>query len=344
MKPPMSELAGWMDQVKTRTDAHLTKYFEEKLAEANRISGDSIELVEGVRSLTLRGGKRFRPMMVEAAYRSVLADGPEDASVDAGAGLEVLQSYLLIHDDWMDQDLERRGGPAVHAMYRSTHEEHMADSLAILAGDLASAYALELVLAAPFANAHRVKGLGVFLRIQKEVFFGQHLDITANADVARMHDLKTTSYTVRGPLLLGAALAGATEAQEAALSAYASPVGEAFQLADDLLGTFGDMATTGKPGNDLKNRKRNSLVGEAEKLLPVGQRDALDRVMAGEGDEADVAAATELLIASGAKKNVEDRLRARAEESKAILVDAPIDARGKEILAGLADRLALRAV
>jgi geranylgeranyl diphosphate synthase type I len=301
--------------------------------------------VKGIESLTMRGGKRFRPMMVEAAYRAVKPDGPKDATVDAGAGLEVLQSYLLIHDDWMDQDDERRGGPAVHAMYRDQHEAHEADSLAILAGDLASVYALELVLRAPFASADLPKGLAIFLQIQKEVFFGQHLDITANADVARMHDLKTTSYTVRGPLLLGAALAGASDAQVEALTAYANPLGEAFQLADDLLGTFGDMATTGKPGNDLRNRKRNSLVGEAEALLPVGQRDALDQVLAGEGDDEPlIAAAAELLVTSGAKANVEKRLRDRADEAKAALASAPIDASARAILEGLADRLALRTV
>lgn len=339
----MTDLKSWMDAVKSRVDSRLEGYFSEKLKEATLISPDSVELVEGVQSLTLRGGKRFRPMMVEAAY-SAVSPGNSDDAVAAGASLEVLQSYLLIHDDWMDQDDERRGGPAVHAMYRSRHETHEADSLAILAGDLASAYSLELLMEAPFAPEQLPKGLKIFLQIQKEVFFGQHLDITANANVAKMHDLKTTSYTVRGPLLLGAALAGASDAQNEALTAYANPLGEAFQLADDLLGTFGNMATTGKPGNDVKNRKRTSLVGEAERLLAPGSRDVLDRVMAGEEKEGDVDAAVALLISCGAKANVESRLRQRADESKAALQEAPLDSAGITILAGLADRLALRAV
>ena len=342
----MADLNKWMDEVRARVDKRLSTYFSTKLAESKQISEDSLELVRGIESLTMRGGKRFRPMMVEAAYRAVKPDGALDAAVDAGAGLEVLQSYLLIHDDWMDQDDERRGGPAVHAMYRARHEIHEADSLAILAGDLASVYALELVLSAPFKDQTDLrKGLSIFLQIQKEVFFGQHLDITANPNVSKMHDLKTTSYTVRGPLLLGAALAGATGAQTEALTEYANPLGEAFQLADDLLGTFGDMSTTGKPGNDLRNRKRNSLVGEAESLLAPGQRDALDQVLAGSTeDEALIAAAAELLISSGAKANIEKRLRTRADEAKAALDGAPIDGAARTILEGLADRLALRSV
>ncbi|MFT5357842.1 MAG: geranylgeranyl diphosphate synthase type I [Polyangiales bacterium] len=339
----MTDLKSWMDGVKSRVDSRLERYFGEKLEEASNISPDSVELVEGVQSLTLRGGKRFRPMMVEAAYGAV-SPGTTENAVDAGASLEVLQSYLLIHDDWMDQDDERRGGPAVHAMYRNRYDSHMADSLAILCGDLACAYSLELLMHAPFAPEQLPKGLQIFLQLQKEVFFGQHLDITANPNVAKMHDLKTTSYTVRGPLLLGASLAGASDEQNAVLTAYANPLGEAFQLADDLLGTFGDMATTGKPGNDVKNRKRTSLVGEAERLLAPGTRDALDRVMAGEDKEGDVDAAIALLVSSGAKANVENRLLQRADESKAALQGAPLDSAGIEILACLADRLALRAV
>ncbi len=339
----MTELAQWMKDVKEGVDARLNSYFDAKEAEARTISPDSVELVDGIRSLTMRGGKRFRPMMVEAGYRAVAPEGPEQAAIDAGAGLEILQSYLLIHDDWMDQDEERRGLPAVHMMYRERYDGHLADSLAILAGDLACAYSQELVLGSDF-GARLAQGVEIFMRIQKEVILGQHLDCTANADVARMHDLKTTSYTVRGPLLLGACLAGATEAQASALSTYAGPLGESFQLADDLLGTFGDMGKTGKPGNDLRNGKRTSLVGEAERLLAPGERDALDRVMAGEQAEEVIAAAAELLITSGARANVEARLRARSEEAKAVLSDTPLDENTKEILRGLADRLALRAV
>ncbi|MEM7606170.1 MAG: polyprenyl synthetase family protein [Myxococcota bacterium] len=340
----MAELQDWMTRIKGAVDGCLETYFAEKAEESKDISADSIELLDGVRSLTMRGGKRFRPMMVEAGYRSVSPKGPADAALNAGAALEVLQSYLLIHDDWMDQDEERRGGPAVHVMYRDRYETHLADSLGILAGDLASAYALELLCRSPFAASDLPKGLAIFLRIQKEVFFGQHLDITMNANVARMHDLKTTSYTVRGPLLLGASLGGASIEQSEALSAYAGPLGEAFQLADDLLGTFGDFATTGKPGNDLRNRKRNSLVSAAEERLAPGERAPLDRVMGGEGSEADVTAATELLVSSGAKAAVQAKLESQLAAAKTTLDGAPISDEGRSLLFGLADRLALRSI
>ncbi|MEM1413423.1 MAG: polyprenyl synthetase family protein [Myxococcota bacterium] len=336
-------LAEFLPRVRAQVDAKLTTYMDAKLAEARVLSPGSIELVEGIQALTLRGGKRFRPVVLSAATACVAPDKPLEDTIAAGAALELLQSYLLIHDDWMDQDLERRGGPAVHAAFRQRHEEHLADSLAILAGDLASAYAFELVLEAPFPAARQRDAFDAFLQIQKEVFFGQHLDITANADVSKMHDLKTGSYTVRGPLILGALLADADEAAMNAFLAYGNPLGEAFQLADDLLGTFGDQGATGKPGNDLRNGKRTCLVSEAEKLLPAGQRDALDAVMSGsDRSEATLAAAGRLLIESGAKANVEARLQELLAAAHGALDAAPFSAEGVTLLKGIADRLAVR--
>lgn len=340
----MSEtLADFLPRVRDLVDAKLAAYFELKVAEATAISPESVELVEGIRDLTLRGGKRFRPVVLAAATACVAPERPLSDTVSAGAALELLQSYLLIHDDWMDQDDERRGGPAVHAAFRDRHEGHLADSLAILAGDIGSAYAFELFVEAPFPAARRGEAMEAFLRIQKEVILGQHLDLTANPDVSRMHDLKTGSYTVRGPLRLGGLLGDASAEAMAAFLAYGNPLGEAFQLADDLLGTFGDQGATGKPGNDLRNGKRTCLVAEAERLLPAGQRDALDQVIGGQDrSEPALEAASALLVSSGAKANVEARLKTLLAAAHGALEGAPFSAEGVTLLKAVADRLAVR--
>ena len=330
--------------VRQRVDAKLDTYLQAKVDEAREVSPDSLELVEGIRDLTMRGGKRLRPVVLDAAYRCVAGTPEQDATTSAGAALELLQSYLLIHDDWMDQDDERRGGPAVHKIFRDAgHEAHLANALAILAGDLASAYAWELFLEAPFPHGSLAEATARFITIQKEVFFGQHLDLTANPDVARMHDLKTGSYTVRGPLLLGALLGGADAKQTEAFLAYGNPLGEAFQLADDLLGTFGDEGETGKPGDDLRHQKRTCLVAETERLLPPAERQALDALMAAEAPtDAQVEAASKLIIACGARANVEARLRSLLDQAHGALESAPFDGPGVAVLKHLAERLALR--
>ncbi len=338
----MTEQLHWIERVRAEIDDTLRAFFTEKHSESNAISPDSVELGDEVATMTMRGGKRLRPVVLTAAFHA--AGGSDPASTrSAGASLELLQSYLLIHDDWMDQDDERRGGPAVHAAYRARHPGHLADALAILAGDLASAYAWELMLNAPFPAHRRAEALELFLQIQKEVFLGQHLDLTANPDVSRMHQLKTGSYTVEGPLKVGALLADATKEQMQALREFGAPLGEAFQLRDDLLGTFGDTKATGKPGNDLKNGKRTALILEVERLLPPERREVLTRVVGHtDASERDIMAAAELIISSGARKNVEDRLAALLAEAEAALGQAPFEDSGRTMLREVAQRLAIR--
>lgn len=335
---------AWVASVRERINRKLGSYFQIKLAEAKHISPASIELVEGIADLTMRGGKRLRPVVLDAAYRCVKPDGGDEVTTAAGASIEVLQSYLLIHDDWMDQDDERRGGPAVHKIYENRgHGPHLSNALAILAGDLASAYALELILEAPFPEKRRDEAYRQFVTIQKEVFFGQHLDLTANPDVSRMHDLKTGSYTVRGPLILGALLADASNQEIESLIDWANPIGEAFQLADDLLGTFGDEGKTGKPGDDLRHKKRTSLVAETERVVDDAKLGPIRDLMAArEPSDAQVAAASELIISSGARANVEARLMTLLEQAKSALKAAPFDGPGVQSLAWLAERLAIR--
>lgn len=337
-------LSDWMHDLAGRTNAFLAAYFEEKQEETRAISVDSLELTAGAESLTMRGGKRFRPMMCEAGYLAVEASPTKDKALPAGAALEVLQSYLLIHDDWMDQDESRRGKPAVHVMYRDSYDEHLANSCGILAGDLASAYSQELLLRTE-VSPEKLRELFVrFTQVQKEVILGQHLDITASPQVARMHDLKTTSYTVRGPLLIGGAIGNMNAEQEDVLTRYADPLGQAFQIADDLLGTFGDMDKTGKPGNDLRNGKRTALVKEAEATVAENEREVLDVVIRGEKTDDDaVRAAADFLVSSGVRARVKARLMERGEEAKSVVRDAPLTELGKTLLTGLADRLAHRA-
>jgi geranylgeranyl diphosphate synthase type I len=165
--------------------------------------------------------------------------------------------------------------------------------------------------------------------MQREVFFGQQLDLVASPDVERMYDLKTASYTVRGPARLGALIGDASEASLDALTRWARPIGIAFQLRDELLGTFGDPHATGKPaGNDLKAGKRTTLVVLAEKTLDDATRAPLDAVL-GRADASDenLSRAIELLVSTGLRRRVEERAEALVAESNEALSGAPFDTR-----------------
>ncbi len=335
---------AWMGEVRAGVDEVLSAFIDEKFADARALSPESCELVEEVRSLTMRGGKRLRPAVAAASFVAVHPKGNALTTIQLGAALELLQSYLLIHDDWMDQDSERRGGPSAHFAFAQRHDDtHLGASLGILAGDLASTYSWELLLQAPFPPHCRERACQLFVRIQTEVFAGQQLDLIASPHVERMHDLKTGSYTVRGPAQLGALAGGATDSELHALEAWARPLGIAFQLRDDLLGTFGDSSTTGKPGDDLRHGKRNAVIAEFERLVPKGEQGPILRVWGDRlADETTLQEACELLVSSGATKRVEARLAELTTEARTLLEGADLAPQGKALLRELTEQLTAR--
>lgn len=336
----------FLPELRVAVDADLEAFFAREKARALSLSGDAT-LVDELRTLTMRGGKRLRPAVLFAAYRALEEHGTLAAVLPACTALELLQSYLLVHDDWMDGDAVRRGGPSVHASLRSkVADPHLGDALAILAGDLGCAYAWDRFLDTDAAPDRTRAALRVFAAIQREVVLGQELDVKGSPDVSRMQQLKTGSYTVAGPIRLGALLGGAKEGDAAwrALEAFAGPLGEAFQMRDDLLGTFGDPDKTGKSaGNDLRAGKRTALVRSAEETLSASERAALTKVLGRQdATDADIAAARELFVSRGVKASVETRLSALLADAKAALEVPSLRASGREMLGELADAIAVR--
>jgi geranylgeranyl diphosphate synthase type I len=334
------DLESWMGGIRRQVDAILEGFFESKCDEATRLSPQAIELVTEVRDLTMRGGKRLRPIVTAAAYRAASGDTDVTPTVEVGAALELLQTYLLIHDDWMDEDDERRGGPAVHYAFQKKHgHEHLGASLGILAGDLASTFGWELLLRSGFPEGRRDEGLALFVKIQKEVFAGQQLDLMTDVDVERMHDLKTGSYTTRGPAELGGIIADADEPSMRSLRDWSAPLGVAFQLRDDLLGTFGSAQQTGKPGDDLRHGKHNAVVAAFRRLgASESDRSVLERVLGhAEATDDEVEAASRVL--SAAKAEVEARLAFLADEARRALVASPFGQDAKQMLEEVTQRL-----
>ena len=344
MAQGQTSLDSWMAEIREQVDALLERFFDSKRTEADALSSRANELVSEVRELTMRGGKRLRPIVTAAAYRAVRGPGPVTATYELGASLELLQTYLLIHDDWMDEDVERRGGPAVHYAFQQRHgRAHLGASLGVLAGDLASTFSWELFLKSELPARRRDEALALFVRIQKEVFAGQQLDLMVDEDVERMHDLKTGSYTTRGPAELGGLLADASEAQMTSLCDWSTPLGVAFQLRDDLLSTFATAKETGKPGDDLRHGKHNAVVAAFERLGPSGQaRSGVDAVW-GRTDATDAAVRLAEEALRGAEAEVEKRLGRLVEQARSALAASSFDEDAKQMLFEVTRRLTERA-
>ncbi|MDH3623802.1 MAG: polyprenyl synthetase family protein [Myxococcales bacterium] len=337
------DLESWMSDIRQKVDIILSRFFELKQEESVALSPRAIDLVTEVRDLTMRGGKRLRPIVTAAAYRAASGDPDPSPTLEVGASLELLQSYLLIHDDWMDEDDERRGGPAVHFAFAKKHgDAHLGASLGVLAGDLASTFSWELFLESSLPKGRRDEALDLFVDIQKEVFAGQQLDLMADQDVERMHRLKTGSYTTRGPAELGGLLADASKNAMESLRSWAVPVGIAFQLRDDLLSTFSTTRETGKPGDDLRHGKHNAVVAAFHELSPSElDRAALARVW-GHPDASNAEVEEAARALSGARVRVEERLICLGDEARSALAASPFDDEGKQVLANVTTLLTER--
>lgn len=333
---------------KSRADRRLEALAAEWIARAASLGDRAptpVDLVRSVTDLTGRGGKRVRPAL---AYHAALCfdHGLDDgALLDATLSVEVLQSYLLIHDDLMDRDPVRRGGPSAHeALSTLANDRGVGEALAVLAGDLGCAMAQELLLGDGLPPSRALAATRELARMQWEVILGQHLDIVGGAPSAVVHDLKTASYTTRGPVRLGAALAGAEAEALGRLTRYGTPLGVAFQVRDDLLGTFGKPDDLGKPvGADLRAGKRTALVELALERATGPGRKALEAVLGDPAapDEA-VAAACAVIEETGTRRDCEERVSRLTGEALAALEGCAFREEGLSFLRGLALLLADR--
>jgi geranylgeranyl diphosphate synthase type I len=329
-----------------------------------------VALVEGVSSLMMQGGKRLRPALVYYTYRA--CGGRSDGRVlPLALATELLHTYLLIHDDIMDHAGLRRGQPAAHVRFRDLHRasglrgdaEDFGRSVAILLGDLAHTYAVELFSSAmagsagepapmaPWSRRGMAELNRCFAAMCQEVIGGQYLEYLlahrgvsvrevgdepdAGASAAREAELlhvlrlKSGRYTAERPIQLGALLAGAPPEVCAELSRYGTAVGEAFQLQDDLLGVFGDPATMGKPvGDDLREGKFTLLIHHALVHGVPGDRRLIAAALGNPGlTAAEVAGVQLALERSGAHRAVTEmiaqRLGVAREALAALAVLAP---------------------
>jgi len=328
-----------------RVDARILGVLDVELARWEAVDPDLAEPLGSLRDLIAAGGKRLRPAFCHWAFVGAGGDPADARVVDAGAALELLHTFALVHDDVMDGSDQRRGLPSVHKHFIDRHvglgwqgdARRSGEGAAILVGDFAFVYADQILGEIPPAAR------AVFDELRLELCVGQYLDLVGTASgsrdaaqATRIERYKSGKYTVERPLHLGAALAGADATVHDALSAVGLPLGEAFQLRDDLLGVFGDSSVTGKPvGDDLREGKLTPLIAAAAARGSVADQAGLARVGAPDLSADDIVTIQQILIDSGAVAEVEDRITDRVAEALGALDRAPIGAEARDALADL---------
>ncbi|MBO0851906.1 MAG: polyprenyl synthetase family protein [Pseudonocardia sp.] len=321
-----------------RVDAALAGYLTHR-RELTEAIHPVVDEAAGALERFVRGGKRVRPTFAWWGWRGAGGDpGGEkaEAVLVAISALELVQANALIHDDLIDASATRRGRPTVHVDFARRHRERgwlgsarrFGSAAAILLGDLALAWADDMLEASGVAEPALRRARPVWASMRTEMLGGQFLDVWSqatgegSAEIAlRVNRFKTAAYTVERPLELGAALAGADPALVAAYRRFGSDLGVAFQLRDDLLGVLGDPAVTGKPaGDDLREGKRTLLMALAAQAAH--RRDdrsasaTLERAMGDPDlDDAGVARVREVLAELGTPGQLERRIERLTESA-----------------------------
>ena len=342
-------------EFRTKLEERLRGWLTIKEPDAATDSVASRELTEVLTQFVGRGGKRIRPALLYYTYRACGGHSDEKVMPMAMA-VELLHTYLLIHDDIMDHADVRRGEPAAHVMYSTLHSEHrwrgdsvhFGRSVAILLGDLAQTYSLELYSSVDLAPEVAGEFRQQFSAMCQEVVLGQYLEMTAGYrehleedELLRVLRMKSGRYSVERPVQLGYLLARAPEATRQALTTYGLEMGEAFQLQDDLLGMFGDAETVGKPvGSDLVEGKFTLLIHHALRHLPEENAVELRQALGNPAlDSEQIDRLQRLIEVSGARDRVQTMIEERLGQARAAVTSLELSEDGATFLLGLIDYL-----
>jgi geranylgeranyl diphosphate synthase, type I len=339
-------------ELRDRIEAALRHFLASAGTELDAIAEELEPLTETAARFVLDSGKRLRPAFCYWGARAVGAPD-SDATIRAAASLELLQACALVHDDVIDRSATRRGQPSVHEQFAALHVGRgwvgdagdFGEATAILLGDLFLVWSATMFATSGVDDAALARARPIADAMRVELMAGQYLDVVEQARgggsvdrALRVARFKAAKYTVERPLHLGAALGDGGADAFQTFSAYGLPLGEAFQLRDDLLGVFGDPAVTGKPaGDDLREGKRTVLIALALEAASAPGRATLESHLGDPDlDGAGVEELREVVTGSGAASTVEGMIATRVESALAALQAGDFDPTAQTALISLA--------
>ncbi|MBD3314100.1 polyprenyl synthetase family protein [Candidatus Woesearchaeota archaeon] len=337
-----------LGEYKKRIDSALGDFFDKKINEAEAIDSSAVEIMKNLKDFNLRGGKRIRPALMIHGYKCFSdADDKKDKDlIRFSLAAELMEGFFLIHDDVLDQDELRRGGPTFHAIYRERfNDSHFGEGVAIVAGDMQNSLANEII-----AEAGSVELLKQYHKTALRTEYGwliesmltkKPIDEVTEEDVMKVNMYKTSAYTIEGPLIMGATLAGAGEKNIKILSDFAIPLGQAFQIQDDILGMFGDEKKLGKPvGSDIREGKVTLLIVKAlEKASEEDKKELLSALGKKDITIEEIERLRKIINDCSSLDYSKRMAEEMIEKAKKALENADFRKEGKDFLEGIADFL-----
>ena len=345
-----------LSHIARRVDARLQLLLDTERTRWSAFDTDLTQPIDEIARLVLAGGKRLRPVFCHWGFVGAGGNPDDQRVIDAGAAFELMHAFALFHDDVMDGSSTRRGEPTTHIVMSELHEKNswvgesrrFGEGAAILVGDLAFVYADQLLLGAP----QPVWSIWNELRV--ELNFGQYLDMLGSANserrlvkAERICRYKSGKYTIERPLHLGAVLAAPEKAEQLlpALSAYGLPLGDAFQMRDDVMGAFGETSVTGKPvGDDLREGKPTPLMAMATARANAAQLGVLQLVGNTVLNDAQVADVQTVIRETGALDQLEQLITSLTDDAIEAIGKAPLSQEARNELVELAAFVSWRSV
>lgn len=337
-----------LKEIRNLVNQELLNFVANENKYLNEIGSELGPVAMAMERFLLDSGKRLRPLF---AYIGFLGTGtkPSVEILRAAAALELIHVCALMHDDVMDASDTRRGAPSIHKAFEAMHIEKKlsgsADqfgiSAAILLGDLALVWSAKMLHQSGISGDTLIRALPMYDEMRVELMAGQYLDIYEQAlatqsverslKVARY---KSGKYTIERPLHFGAALGGANQELMKTYSDYGLPLGEAFQLRDDILGIFGNPQETGKPaGDDLREGKRTVLLAMVMELADSSQKAEINSALGNQNLElAQVNKVREIFESTGALSQVENLISTLTSSAQSALEHGEIEPLAKVAL------------
>lgn len=329
-----------------KINTELNILFSRKIRQVTNLDQSSKDMICKIREFNLRGGKRIRPILVVMGYK-LFKEKNIDQVIKAALAVELMESFLLVHDDIIDNDDLRRGKPTLHKIYEiENNTENFGKNMALLAGDLLAIFGSEAILNTRFNHKLKAKAVEKFNNIITNTIFGQTLDYMGNFNsdfsenyVKRVHILKTAKYTIEGPLHIGAILAGAKEKHLKQISGFSIPLGQAFQIKDDILNIFGDQKSIGKSiASDIKEGKKTLLISKALEMCSEKQKEYIKNCLGNKNiTKKQITKLTKIIIDTGSLDYSKSMAEDLVERAKINIRKSSFKKQAKLFLLNLAD-------
>ncbi|WP_026129072.1 polyprenyl synthetase family protein [Nocardiopsis prasina] len=321
--------------LRTRVDAALQEFARQETDRLLAIDADLLPVTEQL-AVAVASGKRLRAAFCYWGWRA--AGQPDsDALVRAATAMELVHAAAVIHDDLIDESPMRHGVPSSHVALRAAFtgraRPHAGGrALALLTGDLLMSWAAQLFLNCGLPAAYLSRARELWAVMTRELIAGECLEILRTGsppDTGRSLQViryKTAKYTVEHPLRIGGALAGAPGTLMEAFTSYGLPLGEAFQLRDDLLGLFGDPELTGKSNlDDIRGNRPTVLLAETWSAATAAERRELRGLLGRRGlDGEGLSRVRAIARRTGALDRVEEMIVQRVRAATAVLAHADL--------------------